>query len=304
MKKPRLVTIFSLILILAGLGLTAYPIISNILAQKNASEAIEDYDDQIQDMDEEKIDAVKESMKQYNQQLGHAVVQDETSEAVKEAAEAAGGDNSTDTDDTDTEGGTHTTMMEIGDVIGYLTIPVIDVNLPIYYGTSQEVLAKGVGYVPETSFPLGGESTHSVLTGHRGLPEAKLFTDMDKVEEGDPFYIHVLDEILAYQVDQIKVVDPDDTSDLDIVEGQDYVTLVTCTPYAINSHRLLVRGHRIEYTGEENSKTVSQLRPAAMARRIVDVWPWFLFMMAGVVAAEVILILVILLRRHHKNKKK
>ncbi|MEE0426131.1 MAG: class C sortase, partial [Blautia sp.] len=207
-------------------------------------------------------------------------------------------------DGTDTEGSTHTTMMEIGDVIGYLTIPVIDVNLPIYYGTSQEVLAKGVGYVPETSFPLGGENTHSVLTGHRGLPEAKLFTDMDKVEEGDPFYIHVLDEILAYQVDQIKVVDPDDTSDLDIVEGQDYVTLVTCTPYAINSHRLLVRGHRIEYTGEENSKTVSQLRPAAMARRIVDVWPWFLFMMAGVVAAEVVLILVILLRRHHKNKKK
>ena len=151
---------------------------------------------------------------------------------------------------------------------------------------------------------MGGESTHSVLTGHRGLPEAKLFTDMDKVEEGDPFYIHVLDEILAYQVDQIKVVAPDDTRDLDIVEGQDYVTLVTCTPYAINSHRLLVRGHRIEYTGEENSKTVSQLRPAAMARRIVDVWPWFLFMMAGVVAAEVVLILVILLRRHHKNKKK
>ena len=117
MKKPRLVTIFSLILILAGLGLTAYPIISNILAQKNASEAIEDYDDQIQDMDEEKIDAVKESMKQYNQQLGHAVVQDETSEAVKEAAEAAGDDNNTDADGTDTEGGTHTTMMEIGDVI-------------------------------------------------------------------------------------------------------------------------------------------------------------------------------------------
>ena len=117
MKKPRLVTIFSLILILAGLGLTAYPIISNILAQKNASEAIEDYDDQIQDMDEEKIDAVKESMKQYNQQLGHAVVQDETSEAVKEAAEAAGNDGNTDADGTDTEGSTHTTMMEIGDVI-------------------------------------------------------------------------------------------------------------------------------------------------------------------------------------------
>lgn len=295
MKKPRLVTIFSLILILAGLGLAAYPIISNNLAQKNASEAIQDYDDQMQEMDEGKIDAVKESMKQYNQQLGHAVIQDEASKAVKEAAQQR--DNGE-----DTEGSTHKERMEIGDVIGYLTVPSIDVNLPIYYGTSQEVLAKGVGYVPETSFPLGGESTHSVLTGHRGLPEAKLFTDMDKVEEGDQFYIHVLDEILAYQVDQIKVVDPEDTSDLDIVQGQDYVTLVTCTPYAINSHRLLVRGHRVEYTGEENTKTVSQLRPAAMARRIVDVWPWFLFMMAGVVVVEAILILVILIRRHHKKK--
>lgn len=279
----KLATIFSVILILAGIGLAGYPIVSNIIAQKHSSEAISSYDEEVKAMDEEKIDSVKEAMKQYNEQLGHAVIRDAAGENEEEISNAD--------------------VMKVGEVLGYLTVPVIDVNLPIYYGTTDDVLEKGVGYIPETSFPLGGESTHCVLTGHRGLPSAKLFTDMDKVSEGDQFYIHVLDEVLAYQVDQIKVVDPEDTSDLDIVEGEDYVTLVTCTPYAINSHRLLVRGHRVEYTGEEESKTVSQLQPAAMARRIVDVWPWFLFMMAGVVAVEAVIILLILVKRHHDKKK-
>lgn len=280
----KLVRIFSVILIISGLGLAAYPIVSNILAQKNASQAIVNYDDQIETMDKEEIDAAKEAMKQYNEQLGHAVVRD------------AVGDGET--------GVSYVDMIDVGETIGYLTIPVIDVNLPIYYGTSAEVLEKGVGYIEETSFPLGGESTHCVLTGHRGLPTAELFTHMDQVQEKDVFYLHILDEVLAYEVDQIKVVDPNDTSDLDIVEGEDYVTLVTCTPYSINTHRLLVRGHRIEYTGEEETRTVSQVQPAAMARRVIDVWPWFLLMMAGVVAVEGVLILIIMLKRRHDRKKK
>ncbi|MBU5482287.1 class C sortase [Blautia sp. MSJ-19] len=284
MKKPRLLTLFSVILIVAGIGLALYPTVSNILAQKHASEAITNYQDEIQDMDEEKIDAVKESMKQYNEQLGNAVAQDQTGEEEQTSV-------------------SHVDMLGVGEVIGYLTVPVINVNLPIYNGTSQDVLAKGVGYIPETSFPLGGESTHCVLTGHRGLPDAKLFTDMDKMELKDQFYIHVLDEVLAYEVDQIKVVDPDDTSDLDIVKGKDYVTLVTCTPYAVNTHRLLVRGHRVPYTGEEKTKTVSQIQPAAMAKRVVDVWPWFLFMMAGVAVAEGVIILLIFIKRHHDKRK-
>lgn len=282
MKK--ITRIFSLILILSGIGLAAYPIVSNILAQKNASQAIVNYDDEIEDMDQESIDAAKEAMKQFNEQLGHAVIQ----EAAEEAAENV----------------SHVDMLNVGEIIGYLTVPVIDVNLPIYYGTSDDVLAKGVGYIEETSFPLGGESTHCVLTGHRGLPSAELFTNMDKVSEGDLFYLHILDEVFAYEVDQIKVVDPDNTDDLQIVEGEDYVTLVTCTPYSINSHRLLVRGHRTEYTGEEETRTVSQLQPAAMARRLIDVWPWFLFMMAGVVAVEGVIILAILLKRRRDKKKK
>lgn len=279
----KLVTIFSVILIISGLGLAAYPIVSNILAQRNASQAITDYDDVVETMDKEEIDAAKEAMKQYNEQLGHAVLRDAVGEGKA--------------------GVSYVDMIDVGETIGYLTVPVIDVNLPIYYGTSAEVLEKGVGYIEETSFPLGGESTHCVLTGHRGLPTAELFTHMDQVEEGDLFFLHVLDEVLAYEVDQIKVVDPDDTSDLDIVEGEDYVTLVTCTPYSINTHRLLVRGHRTEYTGEE-TKTVSQVNPAAMARRMVDVWPWFLFMMAGVVAVEALLILAILLKKRRDKKKR
>lgn len=280
----KLLRIFSVILILAGLGLASYPIVSNIIAQKHASQAISSYDDEIQEMDQETIDATKEAMKQFNEQLGHAVINDAADEA--------------------TEGTGSTDLIKKDDIIGYLTVPVIDVNLPIYYGTSDDVLAKGVGYIEETSFPLGGESTHCVLTGHRGLPSAELFTNMDKVSEGDLFYLHILDEVLAYEVDQIKVVDPDNTDDLQIVEGEDYVTLVTCTPYSINSHRLLVRGHRTEYTGEEETRTVSQLQPAAMARRLIDVWPWFLFMMAGVLAVEGVIILAILLKRRRDKKKK
>ena len=279
----KLTTVCSIILILAGLGLASYPVISNMLAEKHASKAIVEYDEAVGAMDKEKIDATKEAMKQYNEQLGHAVIRDEAGEAA--------------------EGVSHVDMIDVGETIGYLTVPVIDVNLPIFYGTSAEVLEKGVGYIEETSFPLGGEGTHCVLTGHRGLPSAELFTNMDKVSEGDLFYLHILDEVLAYEVDQIKVVDPDDTSDLDIVEGEDYVTLVTCTPYAINSHRLLVRGHRTEYTGEEKGKTVSQLQPAAMARRVIDVWPWFLFMMAAVVLVEALIILAILLKRRRDKRR-
>ncbi len=280
----KFISIFSGILILAGVGLAAYPIISNMLAQRNASEAIVDYSEQVESMDQEKIDAAKEAMRQYNEQLGHAVIR----EAAGEIQE---------------NGTSYVDMIDAGAIIGYLTVPIIDVNLPIYYGTSNEVLEKGVGYIEETSFPLGGEGTHSVLTGHRGLPSAELFTRMGEVKERDTFYLHVLDEVLAYEVDQILVVDPEDTSELDIVEGKDYVTLVTCTPYSINTHRLLVRGHRIEYTGEENSRTVSQVQPAAMARRLIDVWPWFLIMMAGVAGVEFLLIVVLIWKKHRRRKK-
>lgn len=280
MKKIKL--IFSLILIFSGIALASYPVISNMLAQKNASLAIMEYNAQVETIQEEKLDAAKEAIRQYNEQLGKAVLTEEENDSKAAAGRVE--------------------LIDAGEILGYLTIPVIDLNLPVYYGTSASVLEKGVGYMEETSFPLGGESTHCVLTGHRGLPSAELFTHMDKVGKGDQFYIHILDEILAYEVDQIKVVEPELTDDLEIIPGKDYTTLVTCTPYSINTHRLLVRGHRVPYTGEEKIKTKSQIRPAAMARRVLDVWPWFLIMLAGIVILEAAIIAVMLFRRWRKRK--
>lgn len=138
-------------------------------------------------------------------------------------------------------------------VMGYLEIPCISVNLPIYHGTDAEILERGVGHLAASSIPVGGKSTHSVLTGHTGLSSAKLFTDLTEMKKEDLFFIHVLDRILAYKVDQISVVRPEDTRKLQIVKGKDYVTLVTCTPYGVNDHRLLVRGIRTKYVKKQRS---------------------------------------------------
>lgn len=253
MKRIRV--IFCVIIFITGLGIASYPFISNMVAQRHASQVVKDYETNVEEMDEEKIDAMKEAAKKYNEQLSNVVsVDDENNE----------------------QGESYVDLLNIGESLGYITIPKIDVNLPIYNGTSQDVLSKGVGHMEQSSYPLGGESTHCVLTGHRGLPSAVLFTDLDKLEIGDEFYLHVLDEILAYKVDQIKVVEPNESGDLEIIDGKDYCTLVTCTPYAINSHRLLVRGERTEYKGEQDKQTKNQMQTGALTKRIVDVWPWLL----------------------------
>lgn len=255
MKRIRV--IFCVIIFITGLGIASYPFISNMVAQRHASQVVKDYETNVEEMDEEKIDAMKEAAKKYNEQLSNVVSVDDENENNE-------------------QGESYVDLLNIGESLGYITIPKIDVNLPIYNGTSQDVLSKGVGHMEQSSYPLGGESTHCVLTGHRGLPSAVLFTDLDKLEIGDEFYLHVLDEILAYKVDQIKVVEPNESGDLEIIDGKDYCTLVTCTPYAINSHRLLVRGERTEYKGEQDKQTKNQMQTGALTKRIVDVWPWLL----------------------------
>lgn len=255
MKKIRV--IFCVIIFITGLGIASYPFISNMVAQRHASQVVKDYETNVEEMDEEKIDAMKEAAKKYNEQLSNVVSVDDENENNE-------------------QGESYADLLNIGESLGYITIPKIDVNLPIYNGTSQDVLSKGVGHMEQSSYPLGEESTHCVLTGHRGLPSAVLFTDLDKLEIGDEFYLHVLDEILAYKVDQIKVVEPNESGDLEIIDGKDYCTLVTCTPYAINSHRLLVRGERTEYKGEQDKQTKNQMQTGALTKRIVDVWPWLL----------------------------
>ena len=255
MKKIRV--IFCVIIFMTGLGIASYPFISNMVAQRHASQVVKDYETNVEEMDEEKIDAMKEAAKKYNEQLSNVVSVDDENENNE-------------------QGESYADLLNIGESLGYITIPKIVVNLPIYNGTSQDVLSKGVGHMEQSSYPLGGVSTHCVLTGHRGLPSAVLFTDLDKLEIGDEFYLHVLDEILAYKVDQIKVVEPNESGDLEIIDGKDYCTLVTCTPYAINSHRLLVRGERTEYKGEQDKQTKNQMQTGALTKRIVDVWPWLL----------------------------
>ena len=190
-------------------------------------------------------------------------------------------------------------------VMGYLSIPKIDVKLSIYHGTSDEVLQTGIGHLDGTALPIGGESTHSVLAAHRGLPSARLFTDVDQLQEGDKFYIHVLDEVLAYQVDQIlDMVDKDDHETLEAAlqteEGKDYVTLFTCTPYGVNSHRLLVRGVRVPYNGEED---VEPTAAESMLQSIQDYY--MLYLILGLaVTFLVILLLRFLMKPKRQGKEK
>ena len=278
MKKSA---ILFAIIFLTGLGILLYPFISNRIYQKNASQVIDNYDKQMENMSQEKKDAIKEAAKKYNEQLSNAVSTDETEERTS-----------------------YKDIIQGEQVIGYIVIPKVDVNLPIYNNTNDDILSKGVGHLAQSSFPLGGASTHSVLTGHRGLPNAVLFTNLDKMEIGDEFYLHIMDEILAYKADQIKVVEPNDSGDLAIVEGEDYCTLVTCTPYAINSHRLLIRGVRVEYLQESaGTENNSQLQSGSFTERVVDVWPWLLVAFAIIVGVEVIIFVLIIKKKRKKKKE-
>lgn len=280
MKKVKIV--FAIIMMISGMGIIAYPFISNKLAEKNASVAIQKYQDTVAELEQEKLDAAKEAASKYNEQLSNVLLEDASRE-----------------EDTIVS---YVDMLGLGEGIGYITIPKIDVNLPIYEGTNDDVLSNGVGHMSQSSFPIGGESTHCVLTGHRGMPGAVLFTNLDQMEVGDYFFLHVLDEILAYQVDQIKVVEPEETSDLEIIPGEDYCTLITCTPYAVNSHRLLVRGVRTEYSEEESRIQYQELQTGTLIQRMVDVWQWLVVSLIVVVGGEALLLFLIIRRRRRKER--
>ena len=272
-------------MLLSGTLIASYPFISNRIAQKNASVAISDYDEKVKAMENEKLDVIKEAAQKYNEQLSAASVRD------------ANGEN-------EESGTSYVDMLGLGEGIGYIDIPKIDVNLPIYEGTDEAVLSKGVGHMEQSSYPIGGVSTHSVLTGHRGLPEAVLFTDLDKLEKGDCFYLHILNEVLAYRVIDIKVIEPDETEPFEIVKGEDFCTLVTCTPYAINTHRLLVRGVRTEYIEEEAESRVQyqEMQTGTIVKRLIGVWQWLAEAVILVIGGEAVL-MVIAIRRKKKQKK-
>ena len=178
-------------------------------------------------------------------------------------------------------------------IMGYIEIPEIDCSLPVYHGTEESVLQIAVGHIEWTSLPVGGEGTHCVLSGHRGLPSAKLFTNLDKLEPGDVFLLRILDEVLTYEVDQILIVEPQDTSALQIVKGKDYCTLMTCTPYGVNTHRLLVRGHRID--------NIEQAHSVRVTADAVQIEPT---LVAPIVAIPILLLLLIALLLPKRQKHK
>jgi len=230
-----------------GLGIFAYPIVSNYLYERAADSVNNDFDSSVAKITDSEVGERLKLAEAYNALLSGdsdsaALVDPYTQEQMDAGLQE------------------YARMLEVSEQIGHIVIPKLALDVPIYAGTSEAVLQKGIGHMEGTSLPIGGNNTHSVLTGHRGLPEAELFTELDEMEIGDKFYIKYIGGTLAYQVDQIKIVEPTDLSELSVVPGHDYMTLLTCTPYMVNSHRLLVRAHRIEYVEavEENEIKESQ----------------------------------------------
>lgn len=230
--KKNISTKVCFILIIIGLLILLYPSFSNYFNQIGAAEAVGKYNEVTQKLTNEETEQIIKNAEIYNREI-----------SAKALSFANGEPQSLEYLNT-------LNITEDG-MMGYITISKIGVNLPIYHGTTNEILSKAVGHLEKSSLPVGGASTHSILTGHRGLPTAKLFTELDKMEIGDIFTITILNKILSYQVDEINTVTPNELNNLEIVPNEDYITLVTCTPYAINTHRLLVRGKRIENIKEQ-----------------------------------------------------
>ena len=236
LKKSTIILFVACIL---GLSLLLYPTISDYWNSKHATQAIVTYVEALEEIDDTDYQAIWESAIEYNKLL---LERDNEFSLTPELRERYFKEMNV------TEDG----------LMGYVEISKLGVSLPLYHGTTEDVLQRAIGHIEWSSLPTGGESTHCVVSGHRGLPSAKLLTDLDKLREGDLFTLTILGEVLTYEVDQIRTVEPADASELLIREGKDYCTLVTCTPYGINTHRLLVRGHRIETLTKENVYVVSE----------------------------------------------
>lgn len=286
MRRKIFSILFGLMFI-AGFLILAYPTIANQWNTYRQQRLISHYSTVLEEMEPQDLSGQWEAARAYNNTF---VKNDIYGDVFG-------------TDDVELEDTQYWEVLNIaGDgVMGYLTIPKINVKLSIYHGTEDDVLETGVGHLNGTKLPIGGESTHCVLSAHRGLPSAKLFTDIDQLEPGDRFYIHVLDEDLAYEVDQIlPMVDQNDretlTEALQVVEGEDYVTLFTCTPYGVNTHRLLVRGHRVPYEGELET---AQTPVDTMVESIQNYY--MLYLLLGLAVA---ILVIVLLKKYFLPKKK
>lgn len=275
-KNNNWTTAFLVLLLLAGVSLLLYPSLSDYWNSMHQTRAIASYAETVSQLDTAQYDEMWKAAQDYNRSLA----QRETAFALTDEQKAA-----------------YESLLDVSGlgVMGYIEIPEIDCSLPIYHGTEESVLQVAVGHLEWSNLPVGGEGTHCVLSGHRGLPSAKLFTNLDKLAAGDTFLLRVLDEVLTYEVDQILIVEPEQVDALGIVPGEDYCTLVTCTPYGINTHRLLVRGHRVENTPE-----------AARMHVTADATQFDPLLVAPVLAIPVLLLLLMILlvpKRRRKSRE-
>ena len=273
-RKGTFSTIILVLVMIIGLSLLLYPTVSDWWNSRVQSYAMSNYIQSVSVLDNDQYEELWNRAKEYN-----ATLLDRTNQYRLEESQLP----------------LYEQLLNVdgSGIMGYVEIPCINVSLPVYHGTSDAVLQIAIGHLDWTSLPTGGESTHCVVSGHRGLPSAKLFTDLDKMKTGDLFMLHVLDETLTYEVDQIRIVYPDETEDLLIQEGEDLCTLFTCTPYGINTHRLLVRGHRVDSL--EMAEEVRVSADAVIIEKLV---------VAPFVLAPILLVMFIILLIPNPNQKK
>ena len=281
MKKKilsRLSTFMIILIFLAGVSFLAYPTVSNLWNQAHQSRAIATYSKQVEKLDDSENKKMLKAARKYNKSLLKKSDHWKLSKKDKKKYES---------------------LLDISGtgIMGYIEVPKIDCSLPIYHGTDEGALQIAIGHLEGSSLPVGGKSTHCVLSGHRGLPSARLFTDLDQMEEGDIFILNILGRKLAYEVDQIKVVLPEEMSDLEIEEGKDLCTLVTCTPYGINTHRLLVRGHRTEYVEKKVEEEQKEVQTKKTDIRLMIAGG------AGVLILLIIIIVIVIKRRRKRRNQ-
>ena len=261
-----------MIVMLVGIGLLLYPSVANYWNQFHQTRAIMAYNDTVSSLSTEDYEKILNDAKEYNKKLGETGIVWKMSKAQKAEYEKQ-------------------LAVDSSGIMGYVSVPKFHIKLPVYHGTNESVLQIAIGHLEQTSLPVGGESSHCEVSGHRGLPSARLFTDIDKIKEGDTWTMNVLNETLTYECDQIRIVEPEDLSNLQIAKGKDYCTLITCTPYGVNTHRLLVRGHRIPNVDGNANLTADA----------IQIEPIYI---APFLAVPIILILLIVLIASTRRAKK
>ena len=285
--KKRIPEILIWLMFVVGFLIFAYPTISDQWNTYRQSRLISNYESAMGEMSPEDFSAEWAKAEAYNKTITY----NDFTQDVFSGEEVS------------MEGTEYWSVLNIGNdgIMGYLMIQKINQTIPIYHGTSDKVLQKAIGHLSGTSLPIGGEGTHCVVAAHRGLPSAKLFTDVDQLKEGDKFYAHILDKTFAYEVDQIfPMVDKDDldtlTGAMQIEEGKDYMTLLTCTPYGVNSHRLLIRGHQVEYFGENEKEGATPIESTLQSVQNY-------YMLYGILTAAVLIVLYLIIRKVVKKRK-